>query len=137
MESTMTEEVCMRVQKACKELQMITAQAQGMLREMVGPFRDRQRRLEQIARHFGWAYSRTFNIFYGRAKRIDAHEWVRLNEEFLALRESARERQGALHELEILARSAAQKNREVARPESVDSRPQGEATARNGHLHRR
>lgn len=129
----------MKVQKVCKELQMITAEAQEILRHLVVRTAwnsTRQSVLAQVARHLGWPYSRTFNIFYGRAKRIDAHEWIKLNEEFAALRESAKDRQGALHELEVLARASAQTHREMARPPSMDTRPQGEAASGERNLRR-
>ena len=123
----------MRVQKTCEGLQMITAEAQSMVRGLVGPYRDRKRRLEAVARLLGWQYSRVFNVFYGRHKRLDAHEWVKLNEEFTALRESARERAGLLHELEILDRKATEARHKNARSMGVENGASVEAPSGRQH----
>jgi|SRR5882672_147411 len=54
------------------------------------------------ARRLGWAYSRTKNIWYNDAKRIDAHEIDRLRE---VEREVARER--AIASMVVLRREVA------------------------------
>ena len=96
----------MKLQKPCKGSEMITADARSMLCAVAGN-RDwsdtRQSWLAKAARRLGWPYSRTSNIFYGRARLIRAEEWIALNEQFSALTKSAQQRQELLNDLSILA----------------------------------
>jgi len=48
-----------------------------------------KRRLERVARATGLTYWRAFDIWYGKARRIDAHEAARINEALRLKREKA------------------------------------------------
>lgn len=118
------------LQNLCKGAAVITADARKMLCTVAGP-RDwsdtRQSWLARAARRLGWDYSRTSNVFYGRARIIRAEEWIRLNEELGQLTKSAVERQGVLNELEILARSGPPPARKATRSAHLDRHPAGQA----------
>ena len=64
------------LQKACKELRVVTVEAQELVwrlapRDWVGK---RKAAIAGVARDLGWTFARTWNIAHGRARRIDAHE---------------------------------------------------------------
>lgn len=68
------------LQKACKELRVITVEAQEAVwklapRDWIGK---RKAAIAGVARELGWSFARTWNIAHGRARRIDAHEMDRL-----------------------------------------------------------
>ena len=124
------------LRNACKDLHMIAA-AQEMVRHLITPTdwnSTKESRLAALARRLGFPFSRVKNIYLGRARRIDAHEWLRLEAEFEELRRSAQARQGRLHELEILERAATQAHRKATRPLGVEGGEQG--APRSGRQHR-
>lgn len=113
------------LQKACKELRVITVEAQEAVwklapRDWIGK---RKAAIAGVARELGWSFARTWNIAHGRARRIDAHEMDRLRTELGRL-ETLKERADAnrerLNEL-IYARH------EIARTGQADR--QGHASA--------
>ena len=130
MGHTMKESVRMKLQKPCKEQRVITADARSMLCAVAGQ-RDwsdtRQSWLAKAARRLGWPYSRTSNIFYGRARLIRAEEWITLNEQFAALTKSARERQELLDDLSILSGAGAPVAGENTRPAGMEGGNAGQA----------
>ena len=121
--------MCKRVQKLCKG-KMVSTDARELLCGVAGPrsWSDtRDSWLARAARRLGFSFARTRNIFYGRARIIRAEEWMRLNEEFTALNESAARRLGALHDLDSMARSISEARREVSRPMGVENRAPSQA----------
>jgi len=94
------------LQKACKELRVVTAEARSLVIEIAGPRQlgdTTESMLARAARRLGFQFARTSNIYRGRARIIRAEEWIRLNEEAAALRDSAKARREALHEIDLLA----------------------------------
>ena len=120
----------MKLQKSCKESRVVTADARELLIGIAGR-RDwsdtRQSWLAKAARRLGWPYSRTSNIFYGRARLIRAEEWIALNEQFSALTKSAQQRQEILHDLAILSGAGAPLAGETSRPAGLESNAGGQA----------
>lgn len=123
--------MCKVLQKTSKDLRVFTVEAQQLVwslapRDWIGK---RKAAIASVDRKLGWPFSRTWNIAHGRARVIRAEEWIRLNDEAAALKQSARERQEALHDLDLVARAAVAARREAARPmgmdgdEQVDTRP--------------
>ena len=91
---------------ACKSAEMVTTEARNLIIEVAGPRRlgeNIKSQIAAVARRLGWDFARTMNIYHGRARVIRAEEWIRLNEEAAALRESAKKREEALHALDVLA----------------------------------
>ena len=83
MERPMSKEL----QKACKELRVITVEAQEAIwrlapRDWIGK---RKAAIAGVARDLGWSFARTWNIAHGRARRIDAHEMDSLRERVVAI----------------------------------------------------
>lgn len=118
-----------RLQKTCKELRVITVEAQEAIwqlapRDWIGK---RKAAIAMVARRLGWEFPRTWNIAHGRARVIRAEEWIRLNEELTALSKSAQQRQEALNDISVLARTAARAAGEAARPLGVEGHAAGEA----------
>lgn len=118
-----------RLEKRCKELRVLTVEAQEAIwqlapRDWIGK---RKAAIAGVARALGWTFARTWNIAHGRARRIDAHEMDSLRD-MLGRVETLKEQRGAnnerLNEL-IFARH------EIARSGRADSegRP-GEADLR-------
>lgn len=69
-----------RLQKAGKELRVITVEAQEAVwqlapRDWIGK---RKAAISGVAAQLGWTFARTWNIAHGRARRIDAEEMDRL-----------------------------------------------------------
>ena len=127
MQSSMEGTVSKKLQMSC------TTDARSMLCTVAGPrgWNDtRQSWLARAARRLGWSYPRTFNVFYGRARVIRAEEWLRLEAELSALRQSAQTRQGAINELEILARSHVSETGGNAGPVGVAGDASGAARPR-------
>ena len=120
----------MKLQKSCKESRVVTADARELLIGIAGR-RDwsdtRQSWLAKAARRLGWPYSRTSNIFYGRARLIRAEEWIALNEQFSALTKSAQQRQELLNDLSILAGAGAPETGDPSRSLGMASGAGGEA----------
>lgn len=117
------------LRKACKELRVITVEAQEAVwrlapRDWIGK---RKAAIAGVARRLDWTFARTWNIAHGRARVIRAEEWIRLNEELSALNKSAQQRQEALHELSLLARSIPPPSREAARQMDVERDAPSEA----------
>lgn len=122
--------------KSSKDSEMVTVDASAMVREVAGPrlLGDNTKALlARAARRLGFSYQRTRSIYYGEARIIRAEEWIRLNQEAQALRESAKARQEALHDLDLLARAASARIGEVAGPARVE----GHATIEQGPEPRR
>lgn len=118
------------LQKSCKGLRVVTAEARDLLRQVAGPRwlgESVKAHLWRTARKLGWPVARTSNIHYGRARIIRAEEWIRLNEELSALTKSAARRQGDLNEIEILARAAALESGEGGGPLGMEAPPAGPA----------
>lgn len=64
----------------------------GALQELSKPWPDGEklkRRIERAGRAAGLPYWRAFNIWYGKARRIDAHEAAQINEALRLKREKA------------------------------------------------
>jgi hypothetical protein len=104
--------------KLSKDCEMVTVEASALVKEVAGPrlLGDNTKSLlARAARRLGFTYTRTRSIYYGEARIIRAEEWIRLNEEAAALNESAKARQGELHAVDLLARSAAAARRQGAR----------------------
>jgi hypothetical protein len=130
MSRNMEKLVSKDVQKSCKESQVVTIEAQSMLRTIAGPREwsdTRQSWLAKAARRLGWPYARTSNIFYGRARLIRAEEWIRLNEELSTLNKSAQQRGETIHDISILARTTVAPAGEAIRPMGVESHATREA----------
>lgn len=108
-----------RLSKTCKELRVITVEAQEAIwqlapRDWIGK---RKAAIAGVARQLGWPFSRTWNIAHGRARRIDAEEMDALRARLAqldSLKEQANENRERLNEL-IYARH------EIARARRVDS----------------
>lgn len=110
------------LQKTGKELRVLTVEAQELVwrlapRDWIGK---RKAAISKVARDLGWTFPRTWNIAHGRARIIRAEEWIQLNQEAAALAQSAKERQGALHANDLLARAAAARIGEMAGPPRVE-----------------
>lgn len=111
-----------RLQKTCKELRVITLEAQQAVwrlapRDWIGK---RKSAIAGVARQLGWPFARTWNIAHGRARIIRAEEWLRLNEELSNLNKSAQQRQEYLNDISVLARSRVSQAGEDARPLGLD-----------------
>lgn len=110
--------------KSCQERHMnIAADARAMVAAAAGErgWGDtRESWLGRAARRLKFTYPRTRSIFYQRAV-VTAEEWCVLQETMAQLTQSAAERQKAIHELEILARSRASETRQDPRPLGVGS----------------
>lgn len=75
------------MQKSCKDKQVdysptaIAADTRTMLLLAAGPMGwndNKKSAIARAARYCGIAYSRAFNIIYGRSKRIEASEFLRI-----------------------------------------------------------
>lgn len=113
-----------------KDSEMVTIEARDLVSVVAGPREwgdNRKGWLARAARRLGFSYTRTRSIFYGEARVIRAEEWIRLNEEAEQLKKSARERQEALHDLDLLAGAAVAARREVPRPLGVGGGDESEA----------
>lgn len=116
-------------QKSCESSQKMNAAAEEMkvgLRVIAGPDGSVKERISRAARHLGFSFSRTFDLWYGKARRIDAHEIDEVRarqarEE--ALRDETRELLAVLHRrmADIEARLVAGGEGVAAGP----ARPQG------------
>lgn len=95
------------LQKACKELRMVTAEAALMVRELAAPSGwtdNRKSGIARVARLLGWTYARTSNVLYGRARLIRAEEWITLNDRFDALKRADNEHRDGANELHAALR---------------------------------
>jgi hypothetical protein len=108
------------LQKTCKELRVITVEAQEAIwllapRDWIGK---RKAAIAKVARDLGWKFSRTWNIAHGRARIIHAEEMDSLRlrlarlDQLKAQGNAARERHNELiylrHELARAIRPSTQ-----------------------------
>jgi hypothetical protein len=114
------------LQKACKELRVVTVEARQMIGAIAGPREwadTRQSWLAKAARRLGFPYARTANIWYGRARLIRAEEWITLNQTIADLNKRAAERQGDIADAQGMARSRIAASVDLAGPPRVDGGP--------------
>ena len=106
---------------------MISVEARNLLVEVAGPMRlgdNVKGMLGRAARRLNWPVSRVSNVYHLRARIIRAEEWIQLNQEAAALRDSARARREALHEIDVLL--AAGKGAAKARGPAGSPRLEGD-----------
>lgn len=107
---------------------MLADDARDMLCAVAGPRQWHDTRQAWIARGAklcGFSFRKARSIFYRETTHITAQEWIRLNDEFSALKKSAAERQELLRDVDLLAGANSAARGEDPRPLGVE---RGEAS---------
>jgi hypothetical protein len=129
----MKESAMEKSQTSCKDGQKMdyASQASAMIVAIAGP-RDwnttRQRMIEIAARKLGFTYSRTFSLYYKRARVISAQEWDRMKDELTQLRETAERSREAFDAIDkALERNRLEGSGQDARPAADGNHESGRA----------
>lgn len=123
-----------RSNKSYEDSNVIADTARDMLCAVAGDryWNDtRESWLARAARRLGWPFGRTRAVFYRQARVITAAEWIALNNEIAALRESATRRRKELNNVALgMAGPAVSSAGAGPRPLVVGADDAGEAGPR-------